>query len=658
MRYHEAVRWLWTLLLVSCLVACGGEEAPVQDATPSSLPTPSSDALSAHDGALGDDTAIPEARDTAWVEEVESGEDRALEEVAVPLQDSEAPEDLGPIELDDAEVAGDAEEAEEIAEDEDAQDATVASDGASTEELPEPGLQPVPEGASPGRAPMRRLTRHELDNTLRDLSGVSGVAQGTLPPEPETQGFDNHVDAQAVSPSFVEALMLTAEQVAAAVDLAALLPCDPESEGESVCGHAFVSHLGRLAMRRPLSEPQRLRFEALFDSSLDAWGFDEAARLVLTAMLMSPHFVYRVELGLPETASEGVVRPTPHEMAQRLSYLLYESMPDAELSMAADKGELVSAASVLEQAERMLSAQGSREMFDHFHRQWLLLDRLLFMAPVSDKFASFRTETRLFVERTLFEGEGSFSALMTSPETFADGLVALVYGQPDLGAPVDSWISEAQGFQAVSLDPARRAGVLTHPSVLSVNAVGPSAAKTLIRRGVFVLDRILCSPLPPPSDEVPQLPLDDETELSPPDLLAQHTSDPACSGCHGVIDPVGKAFEHYGAVGAWRDVYHDGTEVDAQTEFVGTPVDGGYADAVELAHALAESEVAERCYTRHWYRFAHGRAVEEDDAQAFEAVLEAFASADGDVRTLVETLVTTDAFLYRPWTPAEGGGEP
>lgn len=520
------------------------------------------------------------------------------------------------------------------------------------------GEQGVPMGASPGRAPMRRLTRSEVDLTLRDLTGVTGVAAKTLPPEPETQGFDNHVDAQSVGPTFVEAQLIMAESVAAEADLEVLLPCDPDVVGEVACGADFITVFGRRALRRPLTDAQHARFLALFEEGLEPWGFEDATRLVLTALLMSPHFLYRVELGAPETEVEGVVRPSPHEMAARLSYLLYGSMPDAELAEAADAGELMSQASVAEQASRMLEALGAREMMDRFHRQWLHLDRLLYMAPVSAKFASFRTESRVFVQRTLFEGEGTFSALMTSAETVADGAVSLVYGQPDFGAPVDSWIPGSEGFKAVSLDPARRAGVLTHPSVLSVNSVGPSAAKTLIRRGVFVLDRILCSPLPPPPDDIPQLPLDDDTELSPPDLLAQHTSDPACAGCHGVIDPVGQAFEHYSAVGAWRDVYHDGTAVDAQTALVGTPVDGPYSDAVDLAHALAHSEVAERCYTRHWYRFAHGRAVEEDDAASFDAALEAFLASGGDVRTLVEALVMTDAFLYRPLTPPELGGAP
>jgi hypothetical protein len=233
------------------------------------------------------------------------------------------------------------------------------------------------------------------------------------------------------------------------------------------------------------------------------------------------------------------VRPTPHEMAARLSYLLWESSPDAELAAAADAGELMSVASVTEQAERMLGELGAERMMDHFHRQWLMLDRLLFMAPVSDKFSSYRTETRLFVRRVLFQGEGTLSALLTDTESFVDEIGGFVYGGPETGGSAYCWIPGSEMFDHASLDPEQRAGVLTQPSVLSVHSVGPSAAKSLIRRGVFVLDRMLCDPLPPPPDDVPVLPLDEETDLSPPDLLAQHVSDPACAGCHEMIDPVG-----------------------------------------------------------------------------------------------------------------------
>ncbi|MDP6942652.1 MAG: DUF1588 domain-containing protein, partial [Myxococcota bacterium] len=621
-RYHHPMRSVWLGLLSLCLLACGGEGTPVSVA----------------------DTH-PDAADVV----VDGGAE-------VPDPGPAAPVDVT-TEPDQPPFAGDVAGPDDTSTAPDASDGSVAvpdieETAAPPDTAPAPA-QPVAAGAAPGRAPMRRLTRHEVDRTTQDLLGVEGVATTTLPPEPETQGFDNQVDAQAANPTLVEALMLMAEQVAAVVDLPEVLPCDPEEVGETDCGHAFIAHFGRRALRRPLSEAQTARFEGLFDGAHETWGFEDAVRLVITAMLQSPHFVYRVELGLPETETDGVVRPSPHEMAARLSYLLWESGPDAELDAAADGGELVTVSSVLEQAERMLGEPGAERMLDHFHRQWLLLDRLLYMAPISPKFASFRTETRLFVLSTLREGEGSLAALLTGTETFADDILELVYGDPPLGPPAFSWVPDSTGFRAASLDPARRAGVLTQPSVLSAHSVGPSGPKSLIRRGAFLLDRLLCSPLPPPPDDVPNLPLDEETELSPPELLALHMSDPSCAGCHGLIDPVGVAFEHYDAIGVWRDEYHEGTPIDAATELSGTPLDGTYDDAVDLAHALAASEVAMGCYVRHWYRFVHGRAAETADLASYEAALTALSEADGDVMTLIRALMQTDAFLYRPWTPPD-----
>ena len=643
MRYAHAVRWL-PLLLLSLLWACSQE-----DLSPSSEGDAGAPIEEAHTPREVGDTQEPSPREPLSAPELSDVVDATLEDTErasagsadaaisqdVPLSDGSG-DGASPPGPDDALSGGDI----------DPDDAQEASAG-PLEVTP----TPAPLGASPGRAPMRRLTRHELENTLADLSGVSGVASATLPPEPETAGFDNHVDTQDPSPSFVEALLLSAEKISASVDLDALFSCDSALEGELVCAELFVTEVGRKAFRRPLSEEQVARFSALSESAREAWGYEEALRVVLSAMLMSPHFVYRVELGLVETETEGVVRLSPHEMAARLSYLLYQSSPDAELAQAADAGELVTLESIEGQAKRMLGEGKSMAMIDHFHRQWLLLDRLLFMAPISEKFASFRTETRLFVQRVLSEGDGSFYGLMTGTETALDPALATVYSDPSLGPLVETWIPGAEGFRWAEVDAERRAGVLTHPSVLSVHAVGPSAAKTLIRRGAFIMDRILCAPLPPPPEGVPELPLDEDTDLSPPELLESVTGDPACAGCHGVINPVGATFEHYAPSGAWRDDYHDGTPIDASATLVGTPIDGGYPDAVALAHALAESEVAKRCYARHWYRFAHGRGVEAEDEAAFEAVLEAFLGADGEVRTLIEALTRSDAFLYRLYTP-------
>ena len=239
-------------------------------------------------------------------------------------------------------------------------------------------------------------------------------------------------------------------------------------------------------------------------------------------------------------------------------------------------------------------------------------------------------------------------------ETALDHVLQTVYTAPTLGPYVDAWVPGSDGFRWAQVDPERRAGVLTQPSVLSVHAVGPSATKTLIRRGAFIMERILCAPLPPPPEGIPALPLDEDTDLSPPELLASVTSDPACSGCHGVIDPVGTTFEHYAPTGMWREHYYDDSPVEAAALLTGTPLDGAYQDAVELAHALADSEVAERCYTRHWYRFAHGRSVEQDDEGSFDAGFDAFISQGGSVRALIEAMVMSEAFLYRRYTPPDG----
>ena len=274
MRYDYAVRWFVALLLASFLVACSDGPSP---------------RLEAHEGGPDLGTEHGEVRAPDMAEEVETLD--ADIGIVGPALDTEAT-------LRDAtqhsERAGDSAGVEgENGPDEtslapEGSDEVQGGEADATDAASEVGPQPVPPGASPGRAPMRRLTRHELDNTIHQLTGVQGVARKTLPPEPETQGFDNHVDSQSVGPSFVEGLMIAAEHVAQEADLSALLPCDAEVLGALECGALFVTHLGRQVFRRPMSVEQQGRFQGLFEEALEAWGFEEAARLVLSAMLMSP----------------------------------------------------------------------------------------------------------------------------------------------------------------------------------------------------------------------------------------------------------------------------------------------------------------------------------------------------------------------------------
>lgn len=510
--------------------------------------------------------------------------------------------------------------------------------------------EPVPVGVSASVSPVRRLTRREWRDTTADLLGYAGDASELLPADPESLGFDNAAAAQTVSPLHVERWLQAAEIVATelAADVDALLPCDPGEDGVFDCGSEFIERFGRRAQRRPLSSKQRDLYINLFVNALDAWGFDASIRLVLEAMLLSPHFLYRVELGLPETETDGVVRLTPHEMAARLSYTLWGSMPDPELDALADAGHLVTPESVDEQAVRMLGDVRARRLVDHFHRQWLRLDRLPLLANFLPLHADYRNETRQFVEHAIFEGAGTLEELFTADYTFVTSQLAPTYGATFSGAWTKTKLADTElDFRKVELDAGQRAGLLTQASFLSIQASAPSPARSIIRRGLFVRESLLCDPPPPPPDDVPMdLPTVDESDLTPPEMLAQHVA-PECAGCHSLMDPIGLAFEHYSHAGAWRDEYEGGQPIEALGELLGTDVDGPVDGAVELAGVLAGSDQAADCYARQWWRFTHGRMVGPDDTASFDALVAEF-SADGAVLEMLRSVTASDAFLYLP----------
>ncbi|MEM6994636.1 MAG: DUF1592 domain-containing protein [Myxococcota bacterium] len=504
-----------------------------------------------------------------------------------------------------------------------------------------------------GGAPLRRLTHWEFDNTIRDLLGDDARYGEAFPNETSETSFDNQAAALGVGALLAEDYMRAAEAVAAVAitDLDALLTCYPGAIGEDPCALEWIEEFGARAYRRPLTTAQRDRLFALYEATKADHGFAGGLELTLQAMLQSPYFLYRVEEGLPDPAGEGVVALDDWEIASRLSYLLWGSMPDDALFEAAEAGELADADGIAAQAERMLADDRARDVVATFHRQWLRLDDVDTMSKDPVLFPEFddalrgsmKASTEAFIDHVVFDGEGDLGTLLTASYGFADDAMAGLLGiaAPGSSTPV-----------YVELPADERAGLLTQPSVLASTAKANQTSP--VSRGAFVQARLMCTTLPEPPPDVDTTPPEVDQDATTRERFEQHSSDPSCAGCHALIDPVGFGLEHYDALGRYRNE-ENGMPVDASGTLPGG--DNGNIDfdgAVELSVALADEAQVRDCFVQQWFTYAHGRAPEPEDSCSVETLQLDFESADDDVRALLVALTRTDAFRYRP---AIGGGQ-
>jgi hypothetical protein len=494
----------------------------------------------------------------------------------------------------------------------------------------------------PGPAPIRRLTREEYNATVRDLLGTTARPADTFPAEPEVLGFSNNAGMINTTDLHTELYLKAAESLATAANLAQLLPCTATT---AACGTQFIQSFGPKAFRRPLLAEENTRYVALLNRSITAYGFDTAIRMVLQAFLQSPYFFYRVETG--EAGPDGLFKVTPFELASRLSYLLWGSMPDSTLLTAAGSGKLATADDVKREAARMLTDAKAKRAVASFHRQYFKLDALNSVTKdpnVYPQYAGVKsalaTESARFLEYVFFEGDSKSTTLFSAPFTFVNPTLATFYG-------VESQVNMSNtAFQKVNMPVAERAGILTHAGILAAHSLPNQSSP--IHRGVFIREDILCQDLPPPPNDLVITPPDLSPTLTTRERFAEHTANAACAGCHSLIDPIGFGLENFDGIGRYRAT-ENGKAIDSAGE-IGSAGDanGPYSGGVELAQKLSRSEVVNRCLVLNWFRFANGRKETDQDVCTLYRVEKSFVQSGYDMKELVVALTQSDAFLYRP----------
>lgn len=500
-----------------------------------------------------------------------------------------------------------------------------------------PGLFPpnlncngVPDVSS---GPLRRLTKLEYNNLVADLLGDTRDLGARFGEDEKLGRFSVNVDAPA-SEQQVEQYLEAAESVAklAVEALPKVLPCDPAALGEDACAQQFINQFGERAFRRPLTPEEAANITSVYQAAKTGADFKRGIHVAIERVLTSPHFLYHVELGAGETAP-GVVPVSSYEQAARLSFFLWRSAPDATLLAAAAAGELATAAGIETQALRMLKDDRAARTLRNFHTEWLGLGELAETENAPPP-ASMREESLRTLDEVVWQGSGKLDEFFSTTVAYLDGPLREFYGVQDAAA-------DPATFTRYELDPATRAGVLTRAGFLAGND-NPS------RRGKFIREEVLCGLIPPPPPAgVPKL---GETMANetPRDAWERHVSDPACGGCHILMDPLGFGFEHYDEEGHYRTMFND-LPIDNSGEVTGTKdVDGPYVGAQELQQKLATSKDVRECMTQQWFRFALSRDPhEEQDGCSVVQANTTFATSGYKIQDLMLAVTKSDSFRHR-----------
>ncbi len=508
-----------------------------------------------------------------------------------------------------------------------------------------PGVTPADcakEGPKVGPERIHRLTPEEYRTSLRVL-----LADETLDPELDAdrepiatldgvRKWYNAADS-AVLPS--------------APWLSAYGSCDAS---DAACAVTLYESFAERAFRHPLKVDER------------AWLSESWAKLTPTApvalrleamaelILQSPQFLYVYAEGKPSGALSVL---DGYERAQRLSYFLWDSLPDQALLMAAGSGALDTPAGMRAEAERMLSDERAKPVLRAFLSKWLELDGATILPGLdttpkdADLYPGFdavlrssmRREIESFMDYVMFEQDGSLEALFSGTRAYVNGPLATLYG---VTGP-----KSADEWAWVDLDPSKRAGMLTRAGFLAVHA--NQTATSPIRRGVYMLKEVLCVDLPSPPANVDNTPI----EVTEGDVAGgvttvrqatlKRTGNPTCAGCHIMINELGFAFEHYDAVGRWQDAEAGtGGAIDASATLsnAGEGIDGPVNGALELSSKLAHSPEVARCATQKWFEVALGRSPVELDACSV-ATIRGKVDKTPSIRELLLAVAESDAFL-------------
>ena len=423
-----------------------------------------------------------------------------------------------------------------------------------------------------------------------------------------------------------------------------ILVCQPTAKTPEIdCARTILSTLARRAYRRPVAQKDLQTLMRFYEEGRREGSFDKGIQFALERLLVDPDFLFRVERDPPRVAPGTAYVIGDLELASRLSFFLWSSIPDEELLDVAVRGRLKNPAVLEQQVRRMLADGRSRALVDNFAGQWLRLRELQELTPDPEIYPDFddslrlalRQETEMFVESQLRE-DHSVVDLLTANYTFVNEQLARHYGIPNV---------YGERFRRVHLSGDQRGGLLAQGSVLAVTSYPTRTSPVL--RGKFLLETILGTPPPPPPPAVPALPNRGEggKAASVRERLEQHRKSPTCASCHAQMDPLGFALEHYDGLGAWRDTNEARLPVDAS----GSLPSGARFEGLPglRAFLIGRREQFAGTVTEKLLAYALGRAVQHYDQTVIRRVLRDAAPTEYRWSTLILGIVKSAPFQMR-----------
>ena len=496
----------------------------------------------------------------------------------------------------------------------------------------------------PGPSPMKLLSRSQYLNSVRDLVGtVAGLdaalgassnasAFGLVQPDVAQVDLENYRTA---------ATTVAAAVVANSTLMTQLAPC-ADAAVKRDCAKSFVQSFGARAYRAPITDAADIELHlGLYDVGAKV-SYAHGIELLIQGVLQAPRFLYRVEIGTGEKVSDQAVKLSPYELASRLSFSVWDSLPDTKLTQAASTGALATKEGVAAQLSWMLQDTKGSNMVRRFLENWIHLPDLDNSAKDATLYpqwtnstlrASMKGQASAFFDDLLATQGGKLSTLLTTNTVFVNKDLGSYYGTTG-----GDTFTSAQGTVGAT------AGILTLPAFLALMAK-PSESSP-IYRDKFVREQMLCQLLPAPPANIPKPP-EVTPGVSTRERLKEHETNVSCSGCHRLMDPIGFGFENYDSLGTYRTVDGSGA-VDASGEIVGTnEIDGTFTGVAELGAKLAQSETVRQCMARQWFRFALARFEQGVDDCSMKGLLDNFEAAGSDLNTLPKAIVESDAFQYR-----------
>lgn len=501
----------------------------------------------------------------------------------------------------------------------------------------------------PGQFVIRRLSKVEYGNTLRDLFGVDPAVVATLPDEVVGEGYLN-----TLSPLQSEQYLGIANEVVTRVlapdgapptEVQKRLFGDPPAPGADLraAAQTVARQLAREAYRRPPSDAEVDVLLGVFDlARANDLEYPAALRLMLKAVLVSPQFLFIT----PATEAEPgktIVPLDDYQIASRLSYLLWATLPDSELSQLADRGQLRDPEVLQAQVKRLLADPRSRALFDGFGAHWLGLteldkqtfDAAKFPQMTGEMRSAMYDEARLFFQSIVEENQ-SVVRFIDSDYTFLNERLATLYGmEKEVAGPE---------MRRVKLTNANRGGILSMPGVLATTSF-PNRTSP-VKRGVWVLEQVLGEHVPSAPANVPELEEQNQEQVASLTLRQRtelHQADPSCASCHKILDPIGFGLENFDAIGRWRDLDDSGGAIDAAGEL---PGEARFDSPMELKAIIAARENdLTRNLAHRLLAYALCRPLEGYDEIVVDSLMQTIARDGYRMQTLISEIVTSYPFL-------------